>query len=153
MTSNVGANYIKKQSRLGFTAEDDEAAEYDNMKDNVMTRLRKTFRPEFLNRLDETIVFHSLNKEHISKIIEIMIRELQERLDQKDIKIEISKKAKSKLVDEGYNAEFGARPLRRAIQKLVENKLSEHILSGDIGEGDQVNVDQKEDELVFNKVK
>ncbi|MBS3810803.1 MAG: ATP-dependent Clp protease ATP-binding subunit [Halanaerobiales bacterium] len=153
MTSNVGANYIKKQSQLGFAAEEDEAAEYDNMKDNVMTRLRKTFRPEFLNRLDETIVFHSLNKEHISKIIEIMIRELQDRLDQKDIKIEISKKAKSKLVDEGYDAEFGARPLRRAIQRLVENKLSEHILSGDIGEGDKVNVDQKEDKLVFNKVK
>src|SRR6056297_510457 len=153
MTSNVGANYIKKQSQLGFAAEEDEAAEYDNMKDNVMTRLRKTFRPEFLNRLDETIVFHSLNKEHISNIVEIMIRELQDRLDQKDIKIEISKKAKSKLVDEGYDAEFGARPLRRAIQRLVENKLSEHILSGDIGEGDKVNVDQKEDKLVFNKVK
>src|SRR6056297_93508 len=153
MTSNVGANYIKKQSQLGFAAEEDEAAEYDNMKDNVMTRLRKTFRPEFLNRLDETIVFHSLNKEHISKIIEIMIRELQDRLDQKDIKIEISKKAKSKLVDEGYDAEFGAKPPRRAIQRLVENKLSEHILSGDIGEGDKVNVDQKEDKLVFNKVK
>src|SRR6056297_987519 len=153
MTSNIGAQELGMKNKLGFAAEEDEAAEYDNMKDNVMTRLRKTFRPEFLNRLDETIVFHSLNKEHISKIIEIMIRELQERLDQKDIKIEISKKAKSKLVDEGYNAEFGARPLRRAIQKLVENKLSEHILSGDIGEGDKVNVDQKEDKLVFNKVK
>src|SRR6056297_1547525 len=153
MTSNVGANYIKKQSRLGFATENNEKEEYENMKENVLSKLRDTFRPEFLNRLDETIVFHSLNKEHISKIIEIMIRELQERLDQKDIKIEISKKAKSKLVDEGYDAEFGARPLRRAIQRLVENKLSEHILSGDIGEGDKVNVDQKEDKLVFNKVK
>lgn len=153
MTSNVGANYIKKQSKMGFTAEKDEKAEYENMKENVISKLRDTFRPEFLNRLDETIVFHSLNKDHITKIIEIMIKELQERLDTKEIEIDITDEAKMKLIDEGFDAEFGARPLRRAIQRMVENKLSEKILSGDISEGDKVKVDEKDDELVFNKVK
>ncbi|HKL12657.1 MAG TPA: ATP-dependent Clp protease ATP-binding subunit [Halanaerobiales bacterium] len=152
MTSNVGANYIKKQSQLGFKAEKDEESEYENMKENVISKLRDTFRPEFLNRLDETIVFHSLNKDHITKIIEIMIKELQERLDTKEIKIDITTDAKMKLIDEGFDAEFGARPLRRAIQKMVENKLSEKILSGDISEGDKVKVDEKDNELVFNKV-
>jgi len=151
MTSNVGANYIKKQSRLGFATENDEKEEYENMKENVLSKLRDTFRPEFLNRLDETIVFHSLNKDHITKIIEIMIKELQERLDEKEIKIDITEDAKMQLIDEGFDAEFGARPLRRAIQRLVENKLSEQILSGDIDEGDKVIVDEKENELVFNK--
>jgi len=153
MTSNVGANYIKKQSRLGFTAEKDEESEYENMKENVISKLRDTFRPEFLNRIDETIVFHSLNKNHITKIIEIMIKELQERLDAKEIEIDITEDAKMKLIDEGFDAEFGARPLRRAIQRMVENRLSEKILSGDISEGDKVEVDEKDDELVFNKVK
>ena len=152
MTSNVGANYIKKQSQLGFTAEKDEESEYENMKENVISKLRDTFRPEFLNRIDETIVFHSLNKDHITKIIEIMIKELQERLDAKEIEIDITKDAKMKLIDEGFDAEFGARPLRRAIQRMVENRLSEKILSGDIAEGDKVEVDEKDDELVFNKV-
>ncbi len=152
MTSNVGANYIKKQSQLGFTAEKDEESEYENMKENVISKLRDTFRPEFLNRIDETIVFHSLNKDHITKIIEIMIKELQERLDAKEIEIDITKDAKMKLIDEGFDAEFGARPLRRAIQRMVENRLSEKILSGDISEGDKVEVDEKDDELVFNKV-
>ncbi|MDZ7671459.1 MAG: ATP-dependent Clp protease ATP-binding subunit [Halanaerobiales bacterium] len=151
MTSNVGASYIKKQSKLGFTAEKDESQEYENMKDNVITRLRDTFRPEFLNRIDETIVFHSLNKGHITEIIEIMIRELKDRLKNKEIDIEITDEAKLKLIDEGYDEEFGARPLRRAIQRLVENKLSEHILSGEINEGDKVKVDKKQDKLVFNK--
>ncbi len=153
MTSNVGANYIKKQSRLGFATENNEKEEYENMKENVLSKLRDTFRPEFLNRLDETIVFHSLNKDHITKIIEIMIKELQERLDEKEIKIDITKDAKMQLIEEGFDAEFGARPLRRAIQRLVENKLSEQILSGDIDEGDKVIVDEKENELVFNKAK
>ncbi|MGM0444874.1 MAG: ATP-dependent Clp protease ATP-binding subunit [Bacillota bacterium] len=152
MTSNVGASYIKKQSQLGFTAEKDESQEYENMKDNVITRLRDTFRPEFLNRIDETIVFHSLNKNHITEIIEIMIRELKDRLKNKEIDIEITDQAKMKLIEEGYDEEFGARPLRRAIQKLVENKLSEHILSGEINEGDKVKVDKKQDKLVFDKV-
>ena len=153
MTSNVGASYIKKQSQLGFTADKDEGQEYENMKDNVITKLRDTFRPEFLNRIDETIVFHSLNKNHITDIIEIMIRELKDRLKNKEIDIEITENAKMKLIDEGYDEEFGARPLRRAIQRLVENKLSEHILSGEINEGDKVKVDKKDDELVFDKVK
>src|SRR6056297_459985 len=148
MTSNVGANYIKKQSRLGFATENNEKEEYENMKENVLSKLRDTFRPEFLNRLDETIVFHSLNKDHITKIIEIMIKELQERLDTKEIKIDITTDAKMKLIDEGFDAEFGARPLRRTIQRMVENRLSEKILSGDIAEGDN----EKDNELVFNKV-
>src|SRR6056297_2588690 len=145
MTSNVGANYIKKQSRLGFATENNEKEEYENMKENVLSKLRDTFRPEFLNRLDETIVFHSLNKDHITKIIEIMIKELQERLDTKEIKIDITTDAKMKLIDEGFDAEFGARPLRRTIRKRIEDALSEEILRGTVKKSDNMMVTLQKD--------
>ncbi|MFW5984637.1 MAG: ATP-dependent Clp protease ATP-binding subunit [Halanaerobiaceae bacterium] len=152
MTSNVGANFIENQSQLGFKTVDDQKEQYNTMKDNIMTELRKTFRPEFINRLDETIVFHSLNKDHIKQIVDLMLDELREKLSDKDMKIDLTEKAKEKLVDEGYDAEFGARPLRRAIQRLIENRLSEKILAEDIGDGDVVKVDLVEDEFTFQKV-
>ncbi len=149
MTSNVGANFIEKQSRLGFKAQEDQEKEYKNMKEKVISELRRTFRPEFLNRLDETIVFHALNKDHIKQIVELMLNDLRKRLGDKDIDIEISEKAKDKLVEEGYDTEFGARPLRRSIQKLIENPLSEKLLDGEIGDGDLVQIDEKAGELTF----
>ncbi len=149
MTSNVGANFIEKQSQLGFKAVEDTKKEYENMKEKVLSELRKTFRPEFLNRLDETIVFHGLNREHIKKIVDLMLRDVKKRLEEKGIHINVSDKAKEKLVEEGYDPEFGARPLRRTIQRLIENRLSERILEGVVGEGDTINVDEASGELQF----
>ncbi len=151
MTSNVGANMIKNQSQLGFKVsdEDNNNTEYENMKDKVLKELKNTFRPEFLNRLDETIVFHSLNKDHIKQIIDFMLDDLRERLNEKEIEIKITDNAKDKLVDEGFDVQFGARPLRRAIQKLVENPLSERILDKSVNKGDIVKVDEDENELFF----
>lgn len=149
MTSNVGANFIEKQSQLGFKAPEDEGKEYENMKEKVMEELRRTFRPEFLNRLDETIVFHALNKDHIKQIVDLMLDDVRERLDEKKISIDVSKNAKLKLVDEGFDSEFGARPLRRSIQKLIENPLSEKILDGEVDEGDHVDIDEEKGELTF----
>ena len=150
MTSNVGANMIEKQSQLGFkTPENNEKAEYDKMKEKVMKELRQTFRPEFLNRLDETIVFHALNKNHITQIVDLMLEEVQDRLDEKDIEMEVSESAKEHLAEDGYDPEFGARPLRRSIQRLMENPLSEKILNKEVAEGDKVYVDEKDSELTF----
>ncbi|MFW5986329.1 MAG: ATP-dependent Clp protease ATP-binding subunit, partial [Halanaerobiales bacterium] len=153
MTSNVGANLIEKQTSLGFQTEVDEEDKYENMKEKVMGELRKTFRPEFLNRLDEIIVFHALNKDHINQIVDLMLDDLRERLDENEIIIEVTDNAKRILAEEGYDAEFGARPLRRSIQRLIENPLSEQILDGKLKEGDQVRVDEKEGELTFSSIK
>jgi len=152
MTSNVGANFIKNQSKLGFKAQEDEREDYERMKENIISELRKTFRPEFLNRLDETIVFHALNREHIKQIVELMLDELREKLTEKEISMEITEAAKEKLVEEGFDAEFGARPLRRAIQRLIENRLSEKILEKSVAEGDNVKIDIEDDDFVFNRI-
>ena len=149
MTSNVGADFIEKQSQLGFKTENDEEASYDKMKDNVMTQLRKTFRPEFLNRLDEIIVFHSLNKEHIKKIVDLMLDDLRERLQEKEIELEMTDAAKAKLAEDGYDSEFGARPLRRTIQRQIENPLSIKILDKEFEENNKIIVDVKDGDFDF----
>ncbi len=149
MTSNVGADFIEKQSQLGFKTENDEKANYEQMKDNVMSQLRKTFRPEFLNRLDEIIVFHSLNKEHIKKIVDLMLDDLRDRLEEKEIELEMSEAAKAKLAEDGYDSEFGARPLRRTIQRQIENPLSIKILDKEFEEKRNITVDVKDDEFDF----
>ncbi len=149
MTSNVGANFIEKESKLGFKAQNDEDTDYKNMKDRVMSELRKTFRPEFLNRLDEIIVFHALNREHINQIVDLMLNDLRKRLKEKEIDIRVSEEAKHLLSEEGFDAEFGARPLRRSIRRLIENPLSERILDGKIHEGDLVEVNEEGGELTF----
>ncbi|MGM0500489.1 MAG: ATP-dependent Clp protease ATP-binding subunit [Bacillota bacterium] len=149
MTSNVGADFIEKQSQLGFKTDNDEAASYDRMKDNVMSQLRKTFRPEFLNRLDEIIVFHSLNREHIKKIVDLMLDDLRDRLKEKDIKLEMTEAAKTKLAEDGYDSEFGARPLRRAIQRQIENPLSIKILDHEFEEKNTITVDVEDDDFDF----
>jgi ATP-dependent Clp protease ATP-binding subunit ClpC len=152
MTSNVGADFIEKQSKLGFKTESDDDVDYQNMKDNVMSKLRKTFRPEFLNRLDEIIVFHSLNKEHIKAIVDLMLDDLRERLADKDIEIKITEAAKNKLADDGYDSEFGARPLRRTIQRQLENKLSIKILDKELQNQSKIKVDVADDEFTFEVV-
>ncbi len=156
MTSNAGVELIRRESAIGFAIrrEDVKArqASYEDMKDKVMTEVRKTFRPEFLNRLDEIIVFHELNEEQLRQVIDLLSKDLQKRLSEKKLGMEITEKAKSWLAKAGYDPVYGARPLRRALEKYVENPLSIKVLSGEFKEGDTVQVDLAEDELTF-KVK
>ncbi len=154
MTSNVGATMIEKQGGVGFRpGEEEDKSSYEAMKEKVTNELRRTFRPEFLNRVDETIVFHALNKNHIRKIVELMLEELNDRMQEQELELEVTKNAKDYLSEEGFDTQFGARPLRRAIQRLVENPLSEKVLEGEFQEGDKIIVDCVEDELKFTKEK
>jgi len=152
MTSNVGAHTIRKQKTLGFTAADDVAAgEYEKMKENIMEELRRVFRPEFLNRLDEIIVFHALDDVHLNKIASLMLKGVAQRLKDKDIHLEVTEAAKELLIKQGFDPVYGARPLRRVIQKTLEDSLSEEILAGRIKMGDRVVVDAEDGKLVFRK--
>jgi len=123
------------------------------MKNNVMNELKKNFRPEFLNRIDEIIVFHPLEEEHLKQIVGLMIDNLAERLKQNSIEIEVSDEAKALLAKKGFDPVYGARPLRRAVQSMVEDRLAEEMLEGRVKSGDKVFVDVKDDELVFVKDK
>ena len=138
MTSNVGVQMIKREAVMGFKAGDQKDASYENMKKKVMEDLKRTFRPEFLNRVDEYIVFHALSKEQIREIVDLMLQEVADRMMEKDITIEVSAEVKDRLAAEGYDLDYGARPLRRAILRLVEDRLSEEILKGTFGEGEQI---------------
>jgi ATP-dependent Clp protease ATP-binding subunit ClpC len=152
MTSNVGARLITEPKRLGFAAGSHEKAKnYEEMKSNVMGELKRTFRPEFLNRVDEIIVFHPLDEEHIGKIVGIMIGGLAKRLKQNNISIEVTESAKQFLAKKGFDQTYGARPLRRSIQNLVEDKLAEEMLEGKVKIGDEVLVDLENDHLVVDK--
>ncbi|MBD0384652.1 ATP-dependent protease ATP-binding subunit ClpC [Paenibacillus sedimenti] len=151
MTSNVGAEAIKKNSSLGFTAAQDAGRDYSNMKDKVMGELKKSFRPEFLNRIDEIIVFHSLDEQHIARIVSLMADDLRKRLKEQEVDFSLTDKAKMFLAKEGFDPTYGARPLRRAIQKHIEDRLSEELLKGNIAKGDSLTIDEKEGELVVLK--
>ena len=155
MTSNVGANLIQNNATgVGFKQDQSEMdSEYEAMKENVQSKLRDTFRPEFLNRLDETIVFHALSEEHIREIVELMIDEVEDRLAEKDISIEVSKEAKQYIAKEGYDKEFGARPLRRTIRNLIEDALSDKFLAGEFVDGDNIKIDydSENDKMLFSK--
>ncbi|ASJ56742.1 ATP-dependent Clp protease ATP-binding subunit ClpC [Brevibacillus formosus] len=151
MTSNVGASMIKKNTTLGFTTNDSER-KYQDMKDKVMDELKKSFRPEFLNRIDEVIVFHSLEQEHIEQIVSLMTEELRKRLKEQDIDFQLTEEAKKVLAKEGFDPAYGARPLRRAIQRHIEDNLSEELLKGTIGKGDTVNIEAEEGKLVVKRL-
>ncbi len=148
MTSNIGANEIKSQ-KLGFgaNAQDD----YENMKDKQMEALKRAMKPEFINRIDDIIIFRALQKEDMMQIANLMIDNLIVRLKERDINISVSDSAKQYIIDKGYNAEYGARPLRRAIQKYIEDELSEQILKENFAIGDNVQVELQDDKLVFSK--
>lgn len=148
LTSNVGAEAIKKNSTLGFTAIHDAGKDYNNMKEKVMSELKKSFRPEFLNRIDEIIVFHSLEQEHIAKIVSLMASELRKRLKEQNVDFQLTDNAKNFLAKEGFDPMYGARPLRRAIQKYIEDRLSEELLKGHVSKGDSVVIDEKDGELI-----
>jgi ATP-dependent Clp protease ATP-binding subunit ClpC len=150
MTSNVGSDLIKKDSGLGFSmlSDDVKTAEdrYGRMKDKVLTELKNVFKPEFLNRIDSTVVFHSLSKENIRKIVDLELVKVEKQLALKGIGIEVTDAAKDWLGEKGYDQVFGARPLRRVIQDNIEDRLSEMLLSGSFGTGDRVLVDHKPDD-------
>ncbi len=154
MTSNIGAELIRKGAAIGFTTQSDETKSrqesYDRMKEKLLGELKKTFRPEFLNRIDGVIVFHSLTKEHVRKIVDLMLAEVSQQLAEKRIKLEVTEAAKDFLGEKGYDEVFGARPLRRVIQDMVEDKLSEDLLRGKFHEGDTIVVDLEEEEIVVH---
>jgi ATP-dependent Clp protease ATP-binding subunit ClpC len=154
MTSNIGAELIRKGSVLGFAIGSDEAKtqaqSYERMKEKLLGELKKAFRPEFLNRIDATVVFHPLNKEHIRKIVDLMLNTVNERMAEREMKLEVTDAVKDFLGEKGYDEVFGARPLRRVIQDMVEDRLSEGLLGGKFQSGDTVVVDLKEGEIVVH---
>ncbi len=152
MTSNVGASFMKKEA-LGFASRRDEETEYKNMSSRVMEELKKTFRPEFLNRVDEIVVFHSLQTAGLLKITEILMKQVNGRLQEQGYDLQVEKSALELIAKEGNDPTFGARPLRRAIQRLIEDSLSEKILLGEFKSGDKIKVEAVEDKMKFAKVK
>ncbi|MGB9860201.1 MAG: AAA family ATPase, partial [Moorellaceae bacterium] len=152
MTSNVGATTIKRDT-LGFKAAGVKvtADSYEEMKKRIMEELRRTFRPEFLNRIDEIIVFHALSVEDIKKIVDLMLEQLNKRLKDNNVQVEVTEEAKEILVKEGFDEAYGARPLRRAIQTLIEDPLSDEMLQGKFGPGDKVLAVVEEGKIVLKK--
>ncbi|MGC7871211.1 ATP-dependent Clp protease ATP-binding subunit [Desulfosporosinus sp. SYSU MS00001] len=150
MTSNVGSSFLRKEA-MGFAAQKDEKTEYKNMRGQVMEELKRTFRPEFLNRIDELVVFHSLKKEHLAKITEILALQMNKRLKEYGLELQIDPSAIELIAKEGDDPTFGARPLRRAIQRLIEDTLSEKILQGEFKVGDKICVRADEDKIVFSQ--
>jgi len=153
MTSNVGSEFITDRDRLGFTDSLDHSEEsYNDMKDRVTAEGRKVFRPEFLNRLDDIIVFHQLNKSEVKQIADLMIHELQKRLkEERDVTLTLAASAWELLIQKGYDPKYGARPMRRTIEKYIENPISEEILLGNIASGAAVLAEAVGDELRFSK--
>ncbi len=153
MTSNTGVELIKREASLGFAPQKGGAKaqqqSYEDMKEKVMTEVKKTFRPEFLNRLDEAIVFHELTEEQLRQIVDLMVKDLQERLVERKLGLEMTDAAKLWLAKVGFDPLFGARPLRRAVERYVENPLSTKVLQGEFNEGDNIVVDLAKDALTF----
>ena len=153
MTSNAGAQSIVEPKKLGFVSVDDEKTNYEFMKNGVMEEVRRIFKPEFLNRIDETIVFKSLNKEDMKKIVGILLKNLISRCkNQMNIDMTVRDSVKALIIEKGYNPKYGARPLRRAIQTYIEDKLADEILNGSIKEGDKVIAGIKNKEVIFNVI-
>ena len=152
MTSNVGAKLITDKNKLGFANDksaENEKQEYENIKKEVLAELKKQFRPEFINRIDDIIVFHKLNNEDINKIMEIMLKQVQKRLELQNYKVEIDDSAKELIAKKGVDSNYGARPLRRSIQNMLEDKIAEAILDGIIKPGKKAVATAKDDEIVI----
>ncbi len=153
MTSNIGAELIKRDMTLGFAVRTDEAKtaerDYEKMKEKVLGELKKAFRPEFLNRIDNIVVFHALNKEHLRQIVDLELRTIRDQLAEKGVGLEVTETAKDLLCEKGYDPTFGARPLRRVIQDMVEDPLSEWVLEGRFQEGDTAVIDSEEDRITI----
>jgi ATP-dependent Clp protease ATP-binding subunit ClpC len=150
MTSNIGARLIKKGAAMGFQ-KSDEGTGYHKMKERITSELKKTFNPEFLNRVDETIVFHTLMREHIDQIVDLLIEQLNQQIKEKGIKVELARGAKDWLIKEGYDPSYGARPLRRAIQRNIEDGLADEILRGRFKKRGIIKVGVRKNKLVFTE--
>jgi ATP-dependent Clp protease ATP-binding subunit ClpC len=148
MTSNIGAGTISKNQTLGFSVGDDSGLSYDEMKERIMGELKRVFRPELLNRIDEVIVFHKLTKDEIMTIVELMMKRLRDQMGEHEAVIELTDGAKELLVDKGYDPTMGARPLRRAIQRYIEDPLADFVLGRELGPGSTILVDRKNDDEV-----
>ena len=154
MTSNAGAENIVSPKRLGFASNDDAGERYKFMKDRVMEEVKRLFKPEFLNRIDEVIVFHQLTQTHMKDIVNIMLGGIEKRtIRQMNLRLQVSEEAKAFLVEKGYDEKYGARPLRRAIQNHLEDKLAEAVLYGEVKAGDEVAVDRDGERLTFRPLK
>ncbi len=155
MTSNAGVETIKRESGIGFAVrkEEKEKSQYEAMRDKVLNEVKKTFRPEFINRLDEIIVFHELNEGQLRQVIDLLARDLQKRLEERNLGIEITEPAKNWVARAGYDPVYGARPLRRALEKHVENPLAIKVLAGEFKEGDTIIIDANDTGLTFTAKK
>jgi ATP-dependent Clp protease ATP-binding subunit ClpC len=142
MTSNIGATDIARNTPLGFSVADETGMTYDDMKNRIMGELKKVFRPEFLNRLDEVIVFHKLTREEIKEIVELLMRHLRESMAERELQIELSEETKDFLVEKGWDPAMGARPLRRAIQRYIEDPLADEVLKTPMTAGSTVLVER-----------
>ncbi|MDD2697028.1 MAG: AAA family ATPase, partial [Candidatus Pacebacteria bacterium] len=149
MTSNVGSDIIAREASLGFVAGDEEKGARDSLKEKVMAALKENFRPEFLNRIDDIIIFNYLGKAEIKKIVDLELEKVAERLKVKKIQIRVSEKAKEFLAEKGFDSNLGARPLKRVIQKLVMDPLALKIVSGETKEKDNISVDLEGDKIIF----
>jgi len=148
MTSNIGASTISKNQTLGFSIGDDSGLSYDEMKDRIMGELKKVFRPELLNRIDEVIVFHKLTREEIMSIVKLLMKRLRDQMGEHEAAIELTESAKELLVDKGYDPTMGARPLRRAIQRFIEDPLADFVLGRSLEPGSTILIDRKNEDEV-----
>jgi ATP-dependent Clp protease ATP-binding subunit ClpC len=144
MTSNIGAGTISKNQTLGFSIGDESGLSYEDMKERVLGELKKVFRPELLNRIDEVIVFHKLSKEEITTIVDLVLRRLREQMSEHEVAIELTNEAKELLVEKGYDPALGARPLRRAIQRFIEDPLADFVLGRSLEPGSTILVERKD---------
>jgi ATP-dependent Clp protease ATP-binding subunit ClpC len=151
MTSNLGTSFIGKRVAPGFLPEGEDST-HDKMKERVLEELKRAFRPEFINRIDDIIVFHALSKEDITSIVRMMITRINTQLGEKSIQIEPTEAALELLVEKGHDATYGARQLRRTIQKHVEDPLAEAIVRGQFAEGARIEVDAQGQDLVFREI-
>jgi ATP-dependent Clp protease ATP-binding subunit ClpC len=143
MTSNIGAQEIARNTPLGFAVSDDETGiTYDDMKNRIMGELKKVFRPEFLNRIDDVIVFHKLQRDEIKTIVELLLRRIRQSLADRELQLDLTEEAKDLLVEKGWDPSMGARPLRRAIQRYIEDPLADFVLRAELTPGATVVVDK-----------
>jgi ATP-dependent Clp protease ATP-binding subunit ClpC len=153
MTSNFGAEYFKQESTIGFASKEDREKSFEKIKETILSEMKKYFRPEFLNRLDEIVFFRPLTKEDLRKILNLLLKPVRERLREKKLDLELSDDVKEFLLEKGYDPQYGARPLKRTIQYYIEDPLAEFILQGDFNEGDVIKAELgKDGNIVFRKV-
>ena len=152
LTSNVGADRLQKGSAMGFTAPDDEQ-DYARMKENLTEEAKKVFRPEFLNRFDDLLVFRSLGRDELTHILELELEKVRKRLAERDIHFELDDSARNLLLEKGYDPSYGARPMRRAVERYLEDPMAEEIIRGDLREGESISITEKDDKLEFTQKK